>query len=61
MKEFLEQIMGNELNAEQINYIGKQAQEQFGISAEAADQLKFAILMLGKTGLNYVFEQASKR
>lgn len=61
MKEFLEQIKGNELTAEQINKIATQAQEQFGISNEAKDQLMFALLMLGKSGLDFVFESTYKK
>lgn len=60
MEELIKVLSGNELTAVQINQIGKEAKEKFGISDEAIDELKMLLLCSGRKFQDYVFEKTYK-
>lgn len=59
-QSFLRSIVGNTLTAEQINALGKEAKERFGLSDKATDELMLCLVIFGKSGLDYIFCEANK-
>lgn len=61
MEELFEIIKGVQLSNEQISEIGKKAQEKFGISDSAKDDLMLLLLSQRKDFQNYIFELTRKQ
>lgn len=61
MKELLEVIKGIQLSNEQISEIGEKAQEKFGLSDNAKDDLMLLLLSQRKDFQDYIFELTKKQ
>lgn len=60
MEELIKVLSGNELTAAQINQIGRDVKEKFGLSDKATDELKMLLLCSGRKFQDYVFEKTYK-
>lgn len=61
MEELFEIIKGVQLSNEQISKIGEKAQEEFGLSNNAKDDLMLLLLSQRKDFQNFIFEMAKKQ
>lgn len=61
MEDFINQLQGNNLSAEEINSIANEAQKKFGLSNEAKDDLMFLLLTTGCKFQEWIFNKTYRK